>query len=70
MLEGRNFLIEMEGRMGKCGFYQIFFLESRSPEEAEELAVQKVRGNPDLRKAVQNSKAERWGRRENEKLVN
>ncbi len=54
MLEGRNFLIEMDGKIGKYGFYQIFFLEAASPADAENAAVQKVRNNPDLRAAVRN----------------
>jgi hypothetical protein len=56
MLEGQNFLIEMDGKVGKYEFYQTFFLEAGSPAEAENAAVQKVRTNPDLRSAVRNSK--------------
>jgi hypothetical protein len=56
MLEGRNFLIEMDGEAGKYGFFQNFFIESESPAEAENAAVQKVRKNADLLAATMNSK--------------
>jgi hypothetical protein len=56
MLEGRNFLVEMDGKIGRFGFYQIFFLEAASPAEAEAAAVRKVRGSPDLRAAARNAK--------------
>lgn len=55
MLDGRNFLIEMDGKVGRFGFYQTFWVEAASPTEAENAAVQKVRGSADLRSAVQNS---------------
>jgi hypothetical protein len=56
MLEGENFLIEMDGKIGKYGFFQTFFLEAQSSSEAENAAVQKVRANPDLRTVVRNPK--------------
>jgi hypothetical protein len=56
MLEGRNFLIAMDGKVGKFGFYQTFFIDAHSPAEAENAAVQKVRANSDLKTTVRNPK--------------
>ena len=56
MLNGRNFLIEMDGKVGKFGFYQAFFLEAGSATKAENAAVQIVRASPDLKTGVRNSK--------------
>lgn len=56
MLEGQNFLIEMDGKVGKYGFFQTFFLEADSPTAAESAAVQKVRKSPDMLTVVRNSK--------------
>ena len=53
-MHGQNFLVDIDGRVAKHGFYQNFFIETPSPAEAEDLAVQKVRGNEDLRAITQN----------------
>ena len=44
----------MDGKVGKYGFYQTLFLESDSPEDAESIAVKKVRSNTALNTAVLN----------------
>jgi hypothetical protein len=56
LMNGRNFLVDMDGKIAKRGFLQNFFLEAKSPAEAETLAVQKIRGNEDLRAITRNPK--------------
>jgi len=54
LMNGRNFLVEMDGKLAKHGFFENFFVEAESPEEAEALAVGKIRGNEDLKAITQN----------------
>jgi hypothetical protein len=54
LMNGRNFLIEIDGKHAKHGFYQNIFVEAGSPEEAELIAVDRIRNNEDLKRAVQN----------------
>ncbi len=56
LMNGQNFLIDMDGKIAKHGFFQNFFLEAKSPEEAEDLAVQKIRENEDLKAITRNPK--------------
>ena len=55
-MNGQNFLVDMDGKVAKHGFFQNFFLEAESPEQAENLAVQKMRENDDLKEITQNPK--------------
>ncbi len=55
-MNGQNFLVDMDGKVAKHGFFQNIFLESETPEQAEELAVQKIRENVDLKAITQNAK--------------
>lgn len=50
-----NFLTELDGKLAKRGFVQIFYLEAESPQQAELLAVEKIRGDEDLKRITQNS---------------
>ena len=54
LMNGQNFLVDMDDNLAKHGFFQHFFLEAESPECAEDLAVQKIRGNEDLKAIAQN----------------
>lgn len=56
MMSGQNFLVEMDGKVAKHGFFQNFFLEADSPAEAELMAVEKIRGNEDLKAITRNPK--------------
>ena len=56
LMSGQNFLIDMDGKVAKHGFLQNIFLEAESPEQAEDLSVQKIRGNEDLKAITQNPK--------------
>ena len=56
LMNGQNFLIDMDGRVAKLGFFQNLFLEADSPEQAENLAVRKIREDEDLKAITQNPK--------------
>ena len=55
-MNGQNFLIEIDGKSAKRGFFQYFYIESGSPHEAEMIAVEKIRSNVELKTATQNPK--------------
>ena len=55
-MNGQNFLVDMDGKVAKHGFFQNVFLEAKSPHDAEELAVEEIRGDADLKAITQNSK--------------
>ncbi len=54
LLNGQNFLVDMDGKIAKHGFFQNFFIEALSPEQAETIAVQKIRENKDLKAITMN----------------
>jgi len=54
-IEGRNFLINVDGQIGKQGFFTFRYVEAADPAAAELMAVQKVRETEDLRGLVQNA---------------
>jgi hypothetical protein len=55
-LNGKNFWIKADGHPKKMGFYTTRFVEADTPESAENLAVELVRKDAGLRKAVKNEK--------------
>ncbi len=55
MINGRNFLIDMEGRVAKCGFFTNRFVEAPDPTAAEYAAVQMIRETQSLRDMVRNT---------------
>src|SRR5262249_16780955 len=54
-INGRNFLVAMEDRIAKHGFFTLRFVEAADPEAAEEAAVRMIRETRSLRDLVQNS---------------
>ena len=48
----------MDGQPKIMGFYTTRFVEAETPEKAEDLAVQQVRGDDKLRKTVINDKSD------------
>ena len=53
-MNGRNFLMAMDGKRGKYGFYQTFFLEADTPGDAELAVVGRMRKDEDLRAVTLN----------------
>lgn len=58
MLNGRNFLISLEGTVQKLGFFTTRWVEANDPNEAELQAVALVKNDSDLRAAVKNEHAD------------
>ncbi len=56
MMHGRNFLIDVDGKVARHGFFQNCFVEADSPTQAEERAVQQIRGDDELRALTRNAK--------------
>ncbi len=55
MIEGRNFLLSMDGKARRYGFYQTVFLECAGPSEVEAAAIQVVKGDAELKQLAQNA---------------
>ena len=57
LLEGKNFLIESEGKLQKHGFYTTRYIEAKNPEEAELKAVETIKNDRELIDAVKNERS-------------
>lgn len=53
-MNGRNFLMVMDGKQGRFGFYQTFFLEADTPQDAETTVAGKMRKDGDLQAVTLN----------------
>ena len=58
-INGQNFLIEMDGRLGRYGFFTTRFVEALDPVGAENAAIQRIRETQHLRDSVRNSPDDR-----------
>jgi hypothetical protein len=56
LMNGRNFLVNINGKPKKHGFYQNIVVEADSPKQAELLAITKIRHDEELKRATFNSK--------------
>lgn len=56
LLNGRNFLLSLDGRPRKLGFYATRFVEARDAEGAENAAVELIRADDALKGTVLNSR--------------
>ena len=54
-INGQNFLLDVESRVGKHGFFTARFVEAANPAAAENAAVRTIRETPRLRKLVRNT---------------
>jgi len=54
LINGRNFLLEVEGSASKHGFYQTHWVEAKDSEAAQAAAIMRVRKSEDLKAATQN----------------
>jgi hypothetical protein len=54
LLNGRNFLMRVDGRLERSGFYTTRIVTASSPEEAEKLAIDLIRNDSSLRASVLN----------------
>jgi hypothetical protein len=53
-INGQNFLIEMEGKLGRYGFFTIRYVEAADAKAAENGAVEMIRTTQRLRELVRN----------------
>src|SRR5882724_365041 len=58
LLNGRNFWMNLENTFGRFGFFTWRYVEAPTPEEAERLAVDVVRGEETLRSAALNASSD------------
>ncbi|MEO0480061.1 MAG: hypothetical protein AAF196_11315 [Planctomycetota bacterium] len=57
-LEGRNFLVEMHGRVVRAGFFTSRRVVAEDGPTAEKIAIDAVQAMPDLRTMVRNDEAD------------
>jgi len=58
LLEGKNFLIEYEGKIQKHGFYTTRYIEAENTEEAELKAVETIKNDKTLIESVKNERTD------------
>ena len=58
IVRGENFLLKLDGKAGKVGFYTTRFIEALNDHEAEETAISGLRDDPTLRQVVLNEKSD------------
>jgi hypothetical protein len=56
-LEGRNFLLDIEGSVKKYGFFTTRYVEAENAEQAEMKAVQLIRKDQSLKTTAKNEGA-------------
>jgi len=56
LIHGRNFLIDVDGKPKKQGFYQNVFIYAVHPKQAELLVTTKIWHDKDLKKLILNKK--------------
>ena len=58
VIEGRNFLVEMNGKQQRQGFYQTVIVEAIDPDQAERRAIELVKTSSDLKDLVRNDRSD------------
>ncbi|OZG72614.1 hypothetical protein BTA51_13880 [Hahella sp. CCB-MM4] len=56
LLNGQNFLVELEGKIGRFGFLSNIFVEAENENDAEQKAVEMLRQNKTLSYSVKNER--------------
>jgi hypothetical protein len=56
LIEGKNFIINIEGKNNKLGFITTRWVEARTEAEAEKSAIELIRNDPQLKDTVLNKK--------------
>ena len=54
LIEGRNFLIALDGKTRRHGFYQTVFVKAADPGEAEATASRAIKDDAELKQLTQN----------------
>jgi hypothetical protein len=58
LIEGRNFLVSVDGRTRRHGFYQTVFVQGVDPTDAEANAIQIVKDDAQLKQMTQNAQSD------------
>ena len=58
LIRGENFLINLEGKDQKLGFYTTVFVEGQDEEQAERRAIRLLQDDEDFRQSVLNEKSD------------
>ena len=56
LIEGRNFLLNVDGKTRRHGFYQTVFVHSSDPNEAESHAIRLLKDDAELKQMTQNER--------------
>ena len=54
MIEGRNFQLDIDGKVRRYGFYQTVFLECADPSDVEAAAIRVVKDDAELKQLAKN----------------
>ena len=57
-IRGDNFLINIDGKEQKLGFYTRVFVEARDEEDAEQRSIRLLRDDPKLKRITLNNKSD------------
>jgi len=57
-MEGKNFLLNLEGITQKYGFFTTRYIEANNPEEAELKAVQLIREDSEISESIKNPQSD------------
>ncbi len=57
-MRGQNFLLNLDGKVGKLGFYTTRFVEAKNDADAEDVAISTLRNDSTLRADVLNDKSD------------
>jgi len=55
LIEGKNFLLSLDGKVARHGFFQTVFVGATDPATAESEALSKVKGDETLKAQTQNA---------------
>ena len=58
IINGRNFPLEVDGKVRRFGFFQTVFVEAADPAQAELAAIGMVKANAELGKSVRNGQVD------------
>jgi hypothetical protein len=58
LVRGQNFLLKLDGKAEKFGFYTTRFVEAQNENQAEDVAISRLRADPTLGDGVLNQQSD------------
>jgi len=58
-INGQNYLIQIDGDVKRMGFFKTYYLEAECPQDAENLAVQRIIDDPRWDGMIHNAQDDR-----------